>query len=144
MELGQSGTSGLPVILNHGMANAVLDAVTYERLAPGLRILTPLALRVGDYQGSGLVAGLARSYPPTRGRGITRPLSGFVVHPYRNPDDAAELLIGFRVLRPGVFGYRALFIHYHVGGKRYVARYPLALAVCAPEAKYVATCRTQR
>lgn len=136
LDLGRSGTEGSGVILNRGEDDAVLDAVTYERLTPGLRILDPLALRIGDYAGPGLAAGLVRSYPPRRTRRSARPLRGFVVHPYRNHDDAVELLNGFRPIRRGVFGYRALFIHYHAGGKRYVARYPMALVVCTPEANY--------
>ena len=67
-------------------------------------------------------------------------MKGFVVHPYRGYEEAVELLNGFRPARQGVLGYRALFVHYHVGGKRYVARYPMALVVCAPEASYPHSC----
>jgi hypothetical protein len=144
LDTRRAGTEGTVVLLNRGDRDAVLDAVTYDRLTPGLDILGPVALRVGDYPGPGLVAGLARSYPPRRARGITRPLPGFVVHPYRSYDEAVEVLTGFRPLRRGVFGYRALDIHYHVGGRRYVARYPAALVICAPEAKYNASCEPRR
>lgn len=144
LDTGRAGTEGAVVILNRGDRDAVLDAVSYEGLTPGLRILGPLALRVGDYAGPGLVAGLARSYPPRRARGIVRPARGFMVHPLRNQDEAVELLTGFRPLRPGVFGYRALDLHYHVGGKRYVAQYPFELVICAPEARYDASCELRR
>src|SRR5204862_7196075 len=119
LDTRRAGTEGVLVLMNRGDQDAVLDAITYERLTPGLRILGQLALRVGDFRGPGAVTGLARSYPPSGARGITRPVRGFVVHPYRNYEEAVELLTGFRPLHPGVFGYRALFIHYHVGGTSY-------------------------
>jgi hypothetical protein len=143
LDLGRAGTEGTAVILNRGDQDAILDAVTYERLTAGLRMLAPLALRVGDYGGPGLVVGLARSFPPKRARGIARPLRGFVVHPYRTRDEAVELLNGFQPLRRGVLGYQELSIHYHVGGRQYVARYPMALVICSPEASYPKSCPSE-
>jgi hypothetical protein len=144
LDVHRAGTEGAVVVLNRGKRDAALEGITYERLTPGLRILGPLALRVGDYRGPGLVAGLARAYPPRTARGITRPVRGFVVHPYRRHGDAVEVLTGFTPLRPGVFGYRALAIRYHIGRRRYVARYPFALVVCAPEASYDSSCHPKR
>jgi len=145
LDVHRSGTEGSVVLENRGDRDAVLDAVTYERLTPGLRMLGPLALRVGDHRGPGpALTGLARSYPPRRARAIARPLGGFVVRPYRRFEEGVELLNGFRPLRPGVFGYRALFVHYHVHGQRYVARYPFKLVICAPESKYNGSCDPRR
>ena len=145
LDVHRSGTEGSVVLENRGDRDAVLDAVTYERLTSGLRILGPLALRVGDHKGrASVLTGLARGYPPPQAHAIARPLRGFVVHPYRRYEEAVELLNGFRPLRPGVFGYRALFVHYHVHGQRYVARYPFKLVICAPESKYNGRCEPQR
>jgi hypothetical protein len=144
LDTRRAGTEGVLVLMNRGDKDAVLDALTYERLTPGLRILGQLALRVGDFRPGGTVIGLARTYPPRSARGISRPVRRFVVHPYRRYGEGVELLTGFRPLHPGVFGYRALDIHYHVGGKRYVAQYPFALVICAPEAKYKSSCRPRR
>ena len=138
IDVGHQGTNGVPVLLNHGTDNAVLDRITFDGLMPGLQILGPLALRVGDYVGPGLAAGVIRGYPPAHARGDARPVAGFVVHPYRKRDEAVELLIGFRPRRAGAFSYRSLGVHYHVGGRRYVAHYPISLTICAPFAAYTA------
>ncbi|HET7759735.1 MAG TPA: hypothetical protein VFK62_07410 [Gaiellaceae bacterium] len=138
IDVDHSGTNGVPVLLNHGSKDARLDAVSFDGLTRGLEILGPLALRIGDYVGPGLAAGVIRGYPPAHTRGDARPVAGFVVHPYRNRDEAVELLIGFRPRRTGTFSYRSLLVHYHVGGHGYVARYPISLTICAPFAAYTA------
>ena len=138
IDVGHPGTNGVPMLLNHGSDDATLDAVTFEGLTRGLDILGPLALRIGDYVGPGQAAGVIRGYPPQHTRGDARPVSGFVVHPYRNRDEAVELLIGFRPRRAGAFSYRSLAVHYHVGAHGYVARYPISLTICAPFADYTA------
>lgn len=140
LDVGRDGTTGEAVLLNHGRQDAVLARVTFERLTTGVKILGPLALRLGDKAGPGLAAGLAVGFPPARAQGKARPVRGFVVHPYRSYDEAVELLVGFRPLSEGIHGYRAILIHYHVGGTRYVARYPVSTTVCAPEEKYTGRC----
>ena len=138
IDVGHPGTNGVPMLLNHGSDDAILDRVTFDGLTRGLEILGPLALRIGDYVGPGQAAGVIRGYPPAHTRGHARPVSGFVVHPYRNRDEAVELLVGFRPRRAGAFSYRSLAVHYHVGGHGYVARYPISLTICAPFAAYTA------
>ena len=138
IDVAHSGTNGVPILLNHGSDDAVLDAVSFDGLTRGLEILGPLALRIGDYAGPGQAAGVIRGYPPPHTRGSARPVAGFVVHPYRNRDEAVELLIGFRPRRAGAFSYRSLLVHYHVRGHGYVARYPISLTICAPFAAYTA------
>lgn len=138
IDVGHPGTNGVPVLLNHGTEDAVLDGVTFDGLTSGLEILGPLALRIGDYVGPGQAAGVIRGYPPVHTRQVARPVAGFVVHPYRSRDEAVELLIGFRPRRAGAFSYRSLLVHYHFAGHRYVARYPISLTICAPFAAYTA------
>lgn len=138
IDVGHPGTNGVPILLNHGAEDAVLDRVTFDGLTRGLAILGPLALRIGDYAGPGQAAGVIRGYPPPRTRGSARPVAGFVVHPYSRRDEAVELLIGFRPRRAGAFSYRSLLVHYHVGKHGYVARYPISLTICAPFAAYTA------
>lgn len=138
IDIRHRGTNGVPVLLNHGGDDAVLDGLTFVGLTRGLQILGPLALRIGDYVGPGLAAGVIRGYPPAHTRAVARPVAGFVVHPYRNRKEAVELLIGFRPRRAGAFSYRELLVHYHVGGRRYVARYPISLTICAPFHAYTA------
>ena len=138
IDIGHRGTNGVPVLLNHGRDDAVLEGLAFVGLTRGLQILGPLALRIGDYVGPGLAAGVIRGYPPAHTRGVARPVAGFVVHPYRNRTEAVELLIGFRPRRAGAFSYRELLVHYHVGARRYVARYPISLTICAPFGAYTA------
>ena len=138
IDVRHRGTNGVPILLNQSSKDAVLDAVTFDDLTEGLEILGPLALRIGDYAGPGQAAGVIRGYPPSHTRGVARPVAGFVVHPYRNRDEAVELLIGFRPRRAGAFSYRSLLVHYHAGGHAYVARYPISLTICAPFAAYTA------
>jgi hypothetical protein len=138
IDVGHPGTNGVPVLLNHGHEDAILDRVTFDGLTRGLDILGPLALGIGDYVGPGLAAGVIRGYPPAHTRGDARPVAGFVVHPYRNRNEAVELLIGFRPRRAGAFSYRSLAVHYHVGGHGYIARYPISLTICAPFGAYTA------
>jgi hypothetical protein len=138
IDVGHRGTNGVPILLNRGSEDAILDAVTFDGLTQGLDILGPLALRIGDYVGPGQAAGVIRGYPPPHTRGTARRVSGFAVHPYRNRDEAVELLIGFRPRHAGSFSYRSLLVHYHVGGHGYVARYPISLTICAPFAAYTA------
>jgi hypothetical protein len=129
-----SGTTGT-ILENHGNAVAVLDSVSFERRSRDLAILGPLALRAGDYAGPGLI-GIVLGYPPPRTKGVAKAVAGFPVRPSRSANDAVELLVGFRPLRAGKLGYDAVWVHYHVGGKKYLTRYPTALLVCAPAARY--------
>lgn len=129
-----SGTTGT-ILENHGNTVAVLDGVSFEHRSRGLAILGPLALRAGDYVGPGLI-GIVLGYPPPRTRAVAKPVAGFPVRPSRSANDAVELLVGFRPLRAGRLGYDAVWVHYHVGGKKYLTRYPTALLVCAPAASY--------
>ena len=138
IDVGHRGTNGVPILLNRGSEDAILDAVTFDGLTQGLEILGPLALRIGDYVGPGQAAGVIRGYPPPHTRGTARRVAGFAVHPYRNRDEAVELLIGFRPRHAGAFSYRSLRVHYHVGEHGYVARYPISLTICAPFSAYTA------
>jgi hypothetical protein len=137
LDVGRAGTYGVDVLENRGDEPAVLDRISFEGRSRGLEILAPLAMRVGDYRGVGLAAGLIRGFPPARVRGAAKPVAGFVVDPYRGRDDAVELLIGVRPRRAGTLSYRAIRLHYHVGHTRYAARFTTALKICAPEARYL-------
>jgi hypothetical protein len=136
MDFGDVGTYGVDFLENRGDETAILDRVSFQERSPGLQIFGPLALRIGDYRGIGGAAGLIRQFPPPHVDGAARSLAGFPVRPYHRPDDAVELLIGFRPLRKGTLTYRAIRVHYHVGGSRYVATFATALRICTPQARY--------
>jgi hypothetical protein len=145
MHVGQAGTYGVETIENHGPDAAVLDHIRFVGLTPGLRILGPLVLHVRTRPGlPALVTGLVRVFPPPHEGATLHPIAGFRVRPWRSWKDAAELLIGFRPLRKGVLGYRALELHYHVGDQRYVTTFPDPLTVCTPYSFPLARCKAAR
>jgi hypothetical protein len=135
LDVGQTGTYGINVLRNRGSKPAVLDRVVYRRLTPGLEMLHPLALRLGDYKPHGLASGLTRGFPPT-GTAAARPIERVAVAPHGSNIDDVELLLGFKARRKGVFSYDALDLYYHVGKKHYVTTYRAALKVCAPTASF--------
>ena len=145
MDVGRAGTYGAETIENHGTTTAVLDSLVFVGLTPGLRILGPLVARVRTRPGvPALVTGLVRRFPPPHAGTALHSLAGFPVRPWRSWKDAVELLIGFRPLREGVLSYRGLELHYHVGNRRYVARYPDPLAICAPDSFPLSRCKPGR
>lgn len=145
MHVGQAGTYGVETIENHGPEVAVLDGVTFVGLTPGLRMLGPLALHVRTQPGlPALVTGLVRRFPPPHEGATLHPVAGFRIRPWRSWQDAVELLIGFRPLRKGVLGYRALELRYHVGDRRYVTTFPDPLTVCAPYSYPLQRCKAAR
>ena len=142
MHVGEEGTYGVETIENHGRQVAVLDRIAFVGLTPDLQILGPLALHVRTRPGRpALVAGLVRTFPPPHEGATLHPVDGFRVRPWRSWKDTAELLIGFRPLRKGVLGYRALELHYHVGDRGYVATFPDPLTVCTPYSFPLPRCR---
>ena len=136
VDIRRSATVGTDVVINRGDKNAVLEGIAFDELTPGVEILGPLALRIGDYRGRGLAAGAILGFPPPLTRGVARPVRGFVVHPHRSRDDDVELLIGLRPRRRGAFHYRSYTLHYHVGHTRYAAPYPSSMTVCAPRTAF--------
>jgi hypothetical protein len=145
MHVGEEGTYGIETIENHGRQVAVLDRVAFVGLTPGLQILGPLALHVRTRPGRpALVAGLVRAFPPPHQGATLHPVDGFRVRPWRSWKDTAELLIGFRALRKGILGYRALELHYHVGDRRFVTTFHDPLTVCTPYSFPLPRCRAAR
>ena len=136
VDIGKTGTYGILVVRNPGPETAVLERVDYRELTPGLQMLRPFALRVGDYKGGRLASGLTLTFPPGDVGGVARPLTGFPVERHRTNKDDVEVLLGFRPKRKGVFSYDALDLYYHVGKVRYVATYHVGLKICAPRAAF--------
>jgi hypothetical protein len=84
---------------------------------------------------------MIRQYPPPHEGATLHPIAGFRIRPHRSWKDDAELLIGFRGHRAGVLSYRAFEVRYHVGTKRYRARFPDPLAVCVPRSLPLRRCK---
>lgn len=142
MDVGKTGTYGAETLANHGREDVVLDRIDFLDRTPGLEIIGPLAMHVRTAQGvPALATGMIRQYPPPHEGATLHPVRGFRIAPRRSWRDDVELLIGFRAHRAGVSSYRAFEVHYHVGDKRYVARFPDPLAVCVPRSFPLRRCK---
>ena len=142
MKVGQTGTYGAETIANRGRVPAVLERIVFLDRAPGLEIVGPLVMHVRTGPGvPALATGLIRQYPPPHEGATLHPVAGFRISPHRSWRDDVELLIGFRAHRTGVLSYRGFELHYRVGDKRYVARYPDPLTVCTPRSFPLPRCK---
>jgi hypothetical protein len=144
MDVGKAGTYGAETLANHGKEELVLDRIEFLDRAPDLEIIGPLVMHVRTSPGVPVLAtGLIRQWPPPHEGATLHPIDGFRLAPHRSWKDDAELLIGFRAHRAGVLSYRAFEVRYHVGNKRYVARFPDPLVVCVPRSFPLPRCKTR-
>ena len=142
MDVGKAGTYGVETLVNHGRKDVVLDRIVFVDRAPGLEIIGPLVMHVRTAPGvPALATGLIRQWPPPHKGATLHPIAGFRIAPHRTWKDDAELLIGFRAHRGGLLSYRAFEVHYHLGNKRYVARFPDPLVVCVPRSYPLRHCK---
>jgi hypothetical protein len=144
MDIGQTGTYGVETLANHGREDVVLDRIVFLRRTRGLELIGPLVMHVRTQPGMpALATGLIRRYPPPHEGAKLHQVSGFRIRPHRSWKDDVELLIGFRAHREGLLSYRAYEVHYHVGKKRYVARFPDPLVVCVPRSYPLRRCKSR-
>lgn len=69
--------------------------------------------------------------PPGIPAEALRPLSGAVVPPrHEDPDWGVEVLLGFKLNRPGQFGFHHALIDYRIGGKRHRIRVNDGFFIC--------------
>jgi len=142
MDVGKTGTWGAETLANHGHEEVVLDRIEFLDRTPGLELIGPLVMHVRTAPGvSALATGMIRQYPPPHEGATLHTVRGFRIAPHRSWKDDVELLIGFRAHRAAVSSYRAFEVHYHVGDKRYVARFPDPLAVCVPRSFPLRRCK---
>ena len=142
MDVGKTGTWGAETLANHGHEEVVLDRIEFLDRTPGLELIGPLVMHVRTAPGvSALATGMIRQYPPPHEGATLHTVRGFRIAPHRSWKDDVELLIGFRAHRAGVSSYRAFEVHYHVGDKSYVARFPDPLAVCVPRSFPLRRCK---
>ena len=142
MDAGKTGTYGMEILANHGQAEVILDRIDFLHRSPGLEIIGPLVMHLRTRPGvPALATGLIRQYPPPHEGATLHPVAGFRISPHRSWKDDVELLIGFRAHRAGLLSYRAFEIHYHVGDRRFVTRFPDSLAVCVPRSFPLRRCK---
>jgi hypothetical protein len=142
MDVGKTGTYGVETLANHGHADVVLDRIAFLDRSRGLEIIGPLVMHVRTTPGvPALATGLIRQWPPPHKGAALHSIAGFRIVPHRSWKDDAELLIGFRAHHAGVLSYRAFEVHYHVGSRRYVTRFPDPLVVCVPRSYSLRRCK---
>jgi hypothetical protein len=142
MDVGKTGTYGVETLANHGDEAVVLDRIVFLDLAHGLEIIGPLVMHVRTQPGvPALAIGMIRQWPPPHQGATLHPVAGFRISPHRSWKDDVELLIGFRAHRSGVLSYRAFEVHYHVGNKRYITRFPDPLTICVPRSFPLQRCK---
>jgi hypothetical protein len=139
---GQVVTFGGIVLDNHSKHPAVLESI---RIDPPLESgMTLVDVKVADKtRGIGMV-GADRVFPP-EGMPATalRPLPGAIVPPEQGDDRwGVEVLMAFRLNRPGQFGFNHALVDYRIGGKRHRVRVDDGFVLCGgPD--YPQNCNTQ-
>lgn len=130
---GDTLTFGHVAVFNTGKTVAVLDKVGFEPPLPDN--LELLGIQVAPDPDRDIhTVGAVDGYPPT-GSDIGRlyPLHGTKVHPERTRegDRGVPLIMGFRFKGGDLASFRQVRVDYHVGGRKYRARFDKAFIVCS-------------
>jgi hypothetical protein len=125
LKLDHAITFGLVFVKNHGSEDVVLDGVELVGKTPGLELVGVL---VADITGDRHTWSSDDNFPPARPRD-QHAARGFTLRP--DAMQAAQLLLGIKLTRPGQEGFRAVAVLYHVGDQRYRYTYPSGAAACS-------------
>jgi hypothetical protein len=129
-EVGEVVTFGGIVLENFSKRPAVLEAIRVEgSLDPGISLVDVKV--AGKDRGVGMV-GADHGFPPASIRAEAfRPLAGAIVPPRQEDAEwGVEVLMAFRLNRPGQFGFHHALVDYRVGGKRHRIRVNDGFFVC--------------
>ncbi len=125
--LGHAWTFGMLFpIRNYGRATAVLDDAVLVDSTGGVDIVGMLA---ADITGQHHTWSGDDVFPPRHPSGQL-PLQGFEIRPFAA--QAVQVLLGLRLTREGLHGFRAVAILYHVGGRHYRYVFPSGAYACTP------------
>jgi hypothetical protein len=130
VEVGRPLTYSLMVLVNRGRTTAVLDTIGLLGLEPGFRVLRFSARRPVQP-----VLSASRTFPDPRTHDAAD-LRGFRVLPGAGSSRTAQLVIGMRIDRAGVYSFRGIAVSYHVGSTAYRAVLKAAFVVCGPLRAY--------
>ena len=141
-DVGQIVSFGGIVLENFSGRSAVLEKI---RIDPPLDSgMTLVDVRVaGKDRGIGMYGADVAFPPPGLPSTALHPLPGAIVPP-RQEDDrwGIEVLMAFRLNRPGQFGFNHALIDYRIGGKRHRIRVADGFVVCGgPD--YPGNCNTE-
>lgn len=134
--VGQVFTDGWEVLNLHGHQNAVIDSVRQVRgpNGDGLKMLGLLLADPSRQEGS---VGPVASWPPRHFPHFTE--SAIVSTKTITPAKMGwELLIGYKVTKPGYLVRRGIVVNYHIGDQHYRYYDPAWMAICSAP-KYVRT-----
>lgn len=130
VDVGQIVTFGGIILRNFTDKSAVLEEI---RIDPPLDSgMTLVDVKVaGKERGIGMI-GTDRGFPPS---GVPlealRPLRGAIVPPRdEDPEWGVEVMMGFRLDRPGQFGFHHALIDYRIGNKRHRVRASDGFFIC--------------
>jgi hypothetical protein len=129
-EVGQVVTFGGIVLENFSSRAAVLENI---RIDPPLDSgVTLVDVKVaGKDRGIGMV-GTDRVFPPSgMPPEAVRPLPGAIVPPRQEDDEwGVEVLMAFKLNRPGQFGFHHALVDYRIGDKRHRIRVNDGFVLC--------------
>jgi hypothetical protein len=109
-------------LTNSGDEPAVVDSITVDNPDPGLRVIGIKLARYGKVS-PGAVDGY-----PVKGLRVYR-VDKLPIPPGQDP---IEIIVGFKIDKPGRYTSQGLTVVYHVGNSHYQTTVPEAVAVCYP------------
>jgi hypothetical protein len=140
VDIGQVVTFGGIILENFSNRPAVLESIRIDPpLDPGMTLVDVQV--AGKERGIGMV-GTDLGFPPSgMPPEALRPLRGAVVPP-RHEDDkwGVEVLMAFKLNRPGRFGFHHALIDYRIGDKRHRIRVDDGFVICGPRPEYQSGC----
>lgn len=139
-DIGEVVTFGGIILESFSNRPAVLESIRIDRpLDPGMTLVDVKV--AGKERGIGMV-GTDLGFPPSdMPPEALRPLPGAVVPP-RNEDDkwGVEVLMAFKLNRPGRFGFHHALVDYRIGDDRHRIRVDDGFVMCGPRRDYPQGC----
>jgi hypothetical protein len=135
-DIGQVVTFGGIVLENFSRSPAVLESVRIDpHLDPAMTLVDVKV--AGKDRGIGMV-GTDKVFPPSgMPSDSLHPVAGAIVPPRQEGDEwGVEVLMAFKLNRPGQFGFRHAVVDYRIGGKRHRVRLDDAFVLCGPDHEY--------
>lgn len=130
VEVGQVVTFGGIILESFSKKPAVLESLRFDPPLDSGMTLVDVKV-AGKGRGIGMV-GTDRGFPPSgMPPEALRPLPGAIVPPkHVDPEWGVEVLMGFKLDKPGQFGFHHALIDYRIGGKRHRIRVNDGFLIC--------------
>ncbi|MGH8992543.1 MAG: hypothetical protein ACRDZ7_13635 [Acidimicrobiia bacterium] len=142
-DVGQVVTFGGIVLENFSDRPAVLESITIDPPLDSGMTLVDVKV-AGRDRGIGMYGADAVFPPSGIPTAALHPLPGAIVPPKQEEDDhwGVEVLMAFRLNRPGQFGFNHTLVDYRIGGKRHRIRVADGFVICGgPD--YPTNCNTE-